>query len=97
MFSSIGDWFYKGIAGIHLDEQAPGFRHIFLRPHVPAGCQAFDARHDTPLGALRVTWDGKALTVVLPPESTATVEFDGVRTEWAAGVHTLTPAAGRNL
>ncbi len=97
MFSSIGDWFYKGIAGIHLDEQAPGFRHIFLRPHVPAGCQAFGARHDTPLGALRVTWDGKALTVVLPPESTATVEFDGVRTEWAAGVHTLTPAAGRNL
>lgn len=90
MFSSIGDWFYKGIAGIHLDEQSPGFRHVFLRPHIPAGCGAFSARHQTPFGELKVEWNGRALIVTLPEETSATVDCGAVHTEWQAGIHTLT-------
>lgn len=90
MFSSIGDWFYKGIAGIHLDENAPGFKHIDLRPHIPQGCKAFSARHSTPLGELSVEWTAPTLTVKLPDDCSASVTFGALSEEWHGGVHTVT-------
>jgi len=32
MFGSIGDYFYKGLAGIELVNAAPGFKEVILNP-----------------------------------------------------------------
>ena len=90
MFSSVGDWFYKGIAGIHLDDAQPGFRHIFLRPHIPDGCRAFEARHTSPYGEWVVAWDGEVLTVTVPKGTSATVDFGDYHADWDSGIHQIT-------
>jgi alpha-L-rhamnosidase len=34
MFGEIGGWFFKGLGGIRVDEQQPGFRNILLKPNL---------------------------------------------------------------
>ncbi len=89
MYSSIGDWFYKGIVGIHLDEDAPGFRHVFLSPHVPEEMGFFCAEHETPMGRMAVEWKDSVLTVTLPEGASATLSWKGAEVLLAAGVHTF--------
>jgi len=89
MYSSIGDWFYKGVAGIHLDEENPGFRHVFLCPHVPEGVGFFRAGHETPMGLLTVEWKNGKLTVTLPEGAAATLSWNGETKRLTAGVHTF--------
>nr|MBC8179748.1 family 78 glycoside hydrolase catalytic domain [candidate division KSB1 bacterium] len=35
MFGSVGAWFYQVLAGINVDENAPGFETIIIKPFVP--------------------------------------------------------------
>lgn len=87
MYSSIGDWFYKGIAGIHLDPDAPGYAHISLRPHIPEGCAFFRAEHDAPTGRLIVEWKNSALHVTLPEGTCADLYWKGGHITLNAGEH----------
>ena len=89
MYSSIGDWFYKGIAGIHPDEKQPGFKHIFLRPHIPEGCGFFHAEHRTPFGLMSIEWKNSHLTIVLPENTSATLTWNESQLNLSAGQHTL--------
>ncbi len=73
MFSEIGAWFYKALAGIQLDEKYPGFEHIFLTPHIPDEVKHFNAWHDTPKGRLVIWWDPDWLHISLPEGCTATL------------------------
>lgn len=77
MFGEIGAWLYKGPGGIKPDESAPGFRNIILQPHFVEGLDHFEATHDAPNGKIISSWkrDGDKIlyTVVIPPNSTATL------------------------
>ena len=64
MFSPIGAWFYKCIAGIHVEK--PGYAKVRIAPHIPADMRFFRAWHDAPLGRLTVEWRDGRLTVTAP-------------------------------
>lgn len=85
MFASVGDFFYKSIAGIRLDEKAPGFRRLTLCPHVPEGMDFFCAKKITPHGLLQVEYHRGTLTVLLPEGTSATLRFGGKTYELSAG------------
>lgn len=94
MFGEIGAWFYKGLGGIRPDPEAPGFRHILLRPAC-IGPDRFEARYESPSGTIVSGWVRKGRTVTyraeIPANCTATLTLP------AAGgncVHTL--GAGRH-
>ncbi len=87
MYSSVGDWFYKGIAGIRLDENAPGFKHVYLRPHVPEGCNFFRAAHEAPMGQLIVEWSDGHLHITLPEGCCATLTWKDEEHPLSAGYH----------
>lgn len=73
MFSEVGAWFYKALAGIRIQEEGAGFTQITLHPHIPDEIRHFSAWHDTPLGRLEVFWDENHYTAVLPEGCTASV------------------------
>jgi alpha-L-rhamnosidase len=79
MFGSISAWFYSGLGGIQADEQEPGFKHILLRPHIPAGLDSFSAEHQSPCGTIKSGWkteNGRiTYTATIPPNSTAELEL----------------------
>lgn len=79
MFGEIGAWLYKALAGIIPDAANPGFKHFFLQPHFVRGLNEVEAGHVTPYGIIQSAWKkiGKKIeyTVVVPPNSTATLQL----------------------
>lgn len=73
MFSEIGAWFYKALAGIQIDEEKPGFAHVIFHPHMPAEIHHFSAWHETPYGKMEITWDDERVSLFLPDGCSATV------------------------
>ena len=77
MFSDIGAWYFQALAGINIDDDCPGFKHVLLTPHIPEDIHNLTAWHDTPLGRLTVQWNEKELKVEMPEGMTATLTFNG--------------------
>ena len=88
----------QGLGGIKPDPEAPGFKHILLRPNF-VGPEEFEASHDAPCGRIVSAWTRRGNTVTyrvrIPANSTATLylpaNVDGGKVhQLGAGSHTLT-------
>jgi len=77
MFGDISAWMYHYLAGIQPDPDAPGFRHIRLRPFFAKGLDYVRASHRCPYGIIHSSWQRKGnyvvLDVTVPPGSSATL------------------------
>lgn len=80
MFGEIGAWYYKGLGGIHPDEQQPGFKNVILKPNFVSGLDEFSCSHEGPCGTIVSSWtkSGSTVnyTVSIPPNSTASLYLD---------------------
>ena len=74
MFSEIGAWFYKALAGIRIAEA--GFGKVDILPHIPEEIRTFSAWHETPFGKITVGWNEKELTVTVPEGVKAHIVFE---------------------
>ncbi|NLX71030.1 MAG: family 78 glycoside hydrolase catalytic domain [Clostridiales bacterium] len=77
MFSDISAWFYKGLAGINPDPEAPGFKNIVFKPNPVGDLKWVSAWHESMYGRISCSWaveeDRFVLEVSIPPNSTSTV------------------------
>ena len=71
-------WLYRVIAGVNVDEEEPGYKHVVIKP-TPVGDLRW-ARYstDTPYGHLEVRWEKKtgrklSVKVDIPDGSHASV------------------------
>ena len=82
-YGAIGDWMYRVMAGIELDESAPGYKHVLIQPRPGGGFTSVKAGHETPYGSVRSAWtmkDGRfELAVEIPPNTRATIRLPGAR------------------
>ncbi|MFF2330938.1 MULTISPECIES: family 78 glycoside hydrolase catalytic domain [unclassified Streptomyces] len=73
---SIGEWLYRGVAGLDQAPDSTGYRHLLIRPR-PGPLHHASARHESVRGTVEVAWerhgDRLALRVRVPPGSTADV------------------------
>ncbi len=94
-YGAIGQWMYERVAGLAPDPARPGYKHFFVRPLFVSQLDSARAELETPYGKASSSWtraDGKIeLTVVVPPNTTATVELPGGRAPQTigAGTHRL--------
>ncbi|MCU0373672.1 MAG: glycoside hydrolase family 78 protein [Chitinophagaceae bacterium] len=76
-YGAIGDWLYKKVAGIDVDENAPGYRHIIYKPYPVDTLGHVKAELTTPYGKAAAEWelrgDKAYYKVVVPPNTTASV------------------------
>jgi alpha-L-rhamnosidase len=76
-YGAIGEWMYRVMAGIEIDDAAPGYKHILIQPRPGGGFTSVKASHDTPYGQVSTTWTRQGgrfeLAVEVPPNATATV------------------------
>jgi len=76
-FGAVGQWMYETAAGLGLDPDAPGGKHLVIRPRPGGGLTHAKAELMTMYGAAVSAWrlDGArlALTVTVPANATATV------------------------
>lgn len=91
MLGDISAWCYQYLAGIEVDEAAPGFRHFYLKPRPVADLTWAQAEHRAPNGLIKSGWTRQAdgsheAKFTVPRGSRATVVLpDGRREEIAEG------------
>ncbi|WP_136078202.1 alpha-L-rhamnosidase [Pontiella desulfatans] len=92
-YGAIGEWMIERVAGLSLDPEHPGYRHFFVRPLSGGPLTSARAELETAYGKAASGWrkEGNrlAMEVVVPPNTTATVEFPNGRPSEtvAPGVH----------
>ena len=74
---SCGEWLFGSVAGIGIDPDKPGFRHIIIHPHVGGGLTSASADLASIRGRIVSAWTVKdgvfTLNVTIPANTTATV------------------------
>jgi len=89
-YGAIGAWLYAVVAGVDIDPDRPGFKHIKLAPQPGGDLTSARGRLQSPhgeivsswkLGAGRFEWE-----VIVPPNTTATATFPS-----------FVPAVGRRV
>lgn len=95
MFGDVSAWFYKALAGIQPDPQAPGFKHFFIRPQVLGDLTSARGEYHSIRGRILSEWTLEnelfKLRVVVPPGTRATVRAPGASTDTVSEGHV--PAA----
>ncbi len=103
MFGGGLSWFYRRLAGVSVDERAPGYRHAVIRPRVVAGLTRVSYTTRTPYGAMTSAWEkkngllsvnvtvpvGMTARLILPTASAAAVRVSGGALKAAEGVRVL--------
>jgi len=78
-YGAVGQWMYERVAGLAPDPANPGYKHFFIRPLVGAQLDSASAKLETLYGTASSAWtkqNGKVvMDIVVPPNTTATVEF----------------------
>jgi alpha-L-rhamnosidase len=84
-YGAIGDWMYRVVAGIVIDEKQPGYKHILIQPRPGGGLTSAKASVETQYGHVESGWklaDGKmALHLEVPPNTRATVRLPKAKLE----------------
>jgi len=84
-YGAIGEWMYRVVTGIELDESHPGYKHILIQPRPGGGLTFANASVESMYGRVASGWkitEGKfTLNVEVPPNTTATVRLPGARLE----------------
>ncbi len=67
MHGDISACLYKGIAGIHVDEENPGFKNTIFKPQFVSTLNDAEAEHMTPYGRVASRWkrEGNDIRLVL--------------------------------
>jgi hypothetical protein len=77
MMGQIEEWFYRTLAGIVPDTEAPGFKHFAIQPEPVGDLTYVKASHRSLYGDIKVQWKKEnntfTLTVSIPVNTTATV------------------------
>jgi alpha-L-rhamnosidase len=80
-YGAIGKWMYQVVAGIGIDEQHPGYKHVIIHPMPGGGLTSARATHKGLYGEIVSGWilDGDKLTmnVEIPANSTASIHIPG--------------------
>lgn len=76
-YGAIGDWMYRTVAGINLNEEAPGYKKIIIRPHLTDSLSFASASLQTYYGKVSSEWKkdngNLILNVEVPVNASANV------------------------
>jgi len=76
-YGAIGEWFYRYVAGLNLDESKPGYQHFILEPHPGGGLTSAKIEFESMYGKIVSNWkiDDKTFVYqfIIPANSEATV------------------------
>ena len=78
-YGAVGSWLYQVVAGIEIG--APGYKEIYIQPRPGGGLTYARATYESMHGLIASAWEIEGgtlrLTVVIPPNTRATVRLPG--------------------
>ncbi len=80
-YGAIGDWMYRVVAGIEIDPDNPGYRHVLIQPRPGGELSYVRAKINTMYGEVASHWefvdDDFRMSVRIPPNTRATIRLPG--------------------
>lgn len=80
-YGAIGKWLYQVVAGIGIDENNPGYKHIIIKPQPGGGLTSARASYNSMYGTIVSGWELEGLTMTMdvdiPANTTATIHIPG--------------------
>jgi alpha-L-rhamnosidase len=78
-YGAVGEWMYRVVAGLELDPQEPGYKHVLAQPRPGGGLTSAAARLQTLYGEAASGWalaEGRlTVSVTVPPNAHGTVRL----------------------
>jgi alpha-L-rhamnosidase len=91
-YGAVGAWLYAVVAGLQLDPEQPGYKHILIQPHPVGELTHARATLRTMYGIAESRWKISGhkflLDITIPPNTTATVRLPGLKKTRAVGAGT---------
>ncbi|MBP2655653.1 MAG: alpha-L-rhamnosidase [Firmicutes bacterium] len=76
-YGAIGEWLYRVVAGLDLDETIPGYKRIIIKPQLSKALSWASAELESMYGLIKTKWlyagDFLSVDVTIPPNTTAKV------------------------
>lgn len=81
-YGAVGEWLYRAVAGIDVDEAQPGFKHTRIQPVIGGDLEWVNARYCSGYGDIVVNWKVKTsgnkqrdvvLSIMIPHNTHATI------------------------
>ncbi len=96
-YGAVGAWMYQTVAGLELDPNEPGYRHIIFRPRPGGSITWAKASLKTPQGLVSINWQLSEselkLEITIPEGSHASLEipegFTASEAEYSPGTYSL--------
>ncbi len=79
-YGAIGEWMYRVIAGIEIDEKNPGYRHILFAPKTGGNLTWAQGSYESVYGTVALRWEQKEerifVTIRVPVNTTAQLTLE---------------------
>ena len=91
-YGAIGEWLYRVVLGIEVDEDKPGFQNIIISPKTGDAFEFAEGSYESLYGTIKVRWEKveenrRFLDVSIPHNTTATICLEkGAILEQAEGL-----------
>ncbi|HET6559486.1 MAG TPA: alpha-L-rhamnosidase C-terminal domain-containing protein, partial [Prolixibacteraceae bacterium] len=84
-YGAIGEWLYRHVAGLDVDSENPGYKHILLAPHPGGGLKNAVAEFQSLYGKIKSAWkieENKLVyEVTVPANTTATITLPSAQAD----------------
>ncbi|MDO4522961.1 MAG: family 78 glycoside hydrolase catalytic domain [Eubacteriales bacterium] len=75
-YGSVGDWMYRVIGGLEIDEKHPGYEHFYIQPQIGGGLTWAETVYESIHGTIRIRWEHKEDYVMLKVEIPVNTDAD---------------------
>jgi alpha-L-rhamnosidase len=79
-YGAIGDWLYRVVSGINIDEEKPGYKHTILKPQLGESFTYAKGELESNYGKIKSEWKKEGnylnLKLVIAVNTTATLQLD---------------------
>lgn len=83
-YGSVGEWLYRTVCGLEIDEERPGYDHFYLKPQIGGGLTwarlSFDSIHGEIVSDWSLSGDIVTLKVKIPANTTADILLTQAKT-----------------
>ena len=80
---AIGEWMYRVMAGLEVDEAAPGFKHSIIEPQIGGGLEFVEGSYHSCYGVHKVNWRRNGTRIIvdvqIPANTTAEIRLSKVK------------------
>lgn len=76
-YGSVGEWLYRVVGGLEIDEKNPGYKHFYVQPQIGGNLDWVQLSYDSIYGKIKIEWKNQEneieMKLTVPANTNATI------------------------